>query len=150
MFLMHAVYGLGATIAPLIATEFVKSFPNRAYLYFSVSLALAALTGLALLVVFRLRTEDQVVGKRRPMPEVRRASGDESIETELEKRAREKREKDYGDGGSGSKMRRIMKTPAVHFMAFYILIYVSASDYIAVLPLAMVLNHSRELDIAPE
>lgn len=126
MFLLHAIYGLGATVSPLISTEFVKQLPERVYLYFTVSLGLAIFTAIALLVVFKLRTEDQVVGKRQAViDQTRRES--EGAETAEELRVREKREKEMGDGGSGSKMRRIMKTPAVHYMAFYILIYVSGS-----------------------
>jgi len=40
-----------------------------------------------------------------------------------EKRDREVQER-RDAGSSGNKMKRIMKTPAVHFMAFYIMIYV--------------------------
>jgi hypothetical protein len=127
MFLLHAIYGLGAMVSPLVSTEFVKSLPDRVYLYFAVSLGLAIFTVICLLVVFRLRTEDQIVGKRQVDAHDSGHRDLSMAETDEEKRLREKREKAYGDGGSGSKMKRIMKTPAVHYMAFYILIYVSYS-----------------------
>jgi fucose permease len=66
MFLMHAVYGLGATVSPFVSTAFVQHEPTHVYYYFAVSLALAILTALVLALVFRGRTEDQVVGKRLP------------------------------------------------------------------------------------
>jgi fucose permease len=105
MFLLHAFYGLGATISPLVSTEFVKKEPNRVYLYFAVSLGLAAFIIALLLVVFRLRTEDQIVGKR------------EVVQSETTTETSEME-------GSGDKMKRILRTPAVHAMAFYLMIYV--------------------------
>ncbi|ODO03159.1 hypothetical protein I350_06004 [Cryptococcus amylolentus CBS 6273] len=99
MFLMHAFYGFGATISPFVATAFVQHIPDRVYLYFTVSLGLAVFTAALVLGVFRLRTEDQIVGSRQ-----------EEVE--------EKKE------DSGSKMKRILKTPVVHCMAFYIVIHV--------------------------
>ncbi|WVR04454.1 hypothetical protein IAU60_001457 [Kwoniella sp. DSM 27419] len=98
MFLMHAMYGFGATISPFVATAFVKHEQRRVYLYFAASLGLAALTCLSMVVVFRGRTEDQVVGRR---PVVKGAAGD-----------------------STSKLSRILRTPVIHAMAFYMVIYV--------------------------
>jgi len=121
---MHAIYGFGATISPLVSTEFVKQLPGTVYYYFAVSLGLALFTSLALVLVFRLRTEDQVVGRRGP-DEV--AAEDVVVgptgESEGEKRDREMLQRREA-GSSGNKMSRIMKTPAVHFMSFYIMIYV--------------------------
>jgi hypothetical protein len=147
MFLMHAVYGLGATVAPLVATEFVKKVPHRVYLYFSASLGLALVTALALISVFRGRTEDQVVGRR-----VREVEGiqDGTLEGGGDEKARSGAEvavggvavpgmEEKGDEvervvqqpkKSGGKMKAIMSIPAVHYMAFYITIYVSLSSTI--------------------
>jgi Na+-driven multidrug efflux pump len=66
MFLMHAIYGFGATVSPLVSTEFVKSLNDTVYYYFAVSLGLALFTCITLFTVFRLRTEDQIVGRREP------------------------------------------------------------------------------------
>jgi len=129
MFLMHAFYGLGATVSPLVSTEFVKRVQNRVYLYFCVSLGLAVGTVVALILVFRGRTEDQVVGQRQPDPY---SSNRVGLDTPAELATpvigsdtpREKEERPVHSGGSGGKMKRIMMTPAVHYMAFYILIYV--------------------------
>jgi len=124
---MHAIYGFGATVSPLVSTEFVKQLRSTVYYYFAVSLGLALFTSFTLFAVFRLRTEDQIVGRR--TPEITSTSGEE-VETPVvagessgEKRDREIQER-RDAGSSGNKMKRIMKTPAVHFMAFYIMIYV--------------------------
>jgi len=118
---MHAIYGFGATVSPLVSTEFVKSLSSTVYYYFAVSLGLALFTCVALFTVFRLKTEDQVVGRREP--EVVSQTDAVVGESEGEKRDREVQER-RDAGSSGNKMKRIMKTPAVHFMAFYIMIYV--------------------------
>jgi fucose permease len=147
MFLMHAVYGLGATVSPFVSTAFVQHEPTHVYYYFAVSLALAILTATVLAVVFRGRTEDQVVGKRLPdgdgetsaevhggvpMTTTSTSVGVESgVVTPVEKEARQQHQQRLPDEarekleGSGNKMKRIMRTPAIHFMAFYIMIYVS-------------------------
>ncbi|ORX34412.1 major facilitator superfamily domain-containing protein [Kockovaella imperatae] len=144
MFLLHAFYGLGATISPLVSTEFVKRFQSQVYLYFWVSLGMAALTVTSLVLVFRLRTEDQVVGRRKdPLAvgtETVAQSGGTSaeIESDVELKARPtgdvsahlptpdstSAKESKQRGGSSGKMKRIMTTPAVHYMAFYICIYV--------------------------
>ncbi len=128
MFLMHAIYGFGATVSPLISTEFVKRVPNRVYLYFCVSVGLGLATGTTLIVVFRGRTDDQVVGKRRPDAVPDRQEGSTASQDESEMETPETGEKEAAPiraGGSSGKMKAIMQTPAVHYMAFYILIYVS-------------------------
>lgn len=124
---MHAIYGFGATVSPLVSTEFVKQLSGTVYYYFAVSLGLALFTSLALFLVFRLRTEDQVVGRRgideTTSEEVAAPQPEPYGESSGEKRDRESKERREA-GSSGNKMKRIMKTPAVHFMAFYIMIYV--------------------------
>ncbi|ODN75425.1 hypothetical protein L202_06576 [Cryptococcus amylolentus CBS 6039] len=118
MFLMHAFYGFGATISPFVATAFVQHIPDRVYLYFTVSLGLAVFTAALVLGVFRLRTEDQIVGSRQ-----------EEVEEKKEVFSSETVQKDGPpvkkiNQDSGSKMKRILKTPVVHCMAFYIVIHV--------------------------
>jgi MFS family permease len=65
MFVLHAIYGLGATVSPFVSTAFLQQLPNVFYYYFTISLALALATVVALVVTFQWRTEDQVVGKFR-------------------------------------------------------------------------------------
>ena len=125
---MHAVYGLGATVAPLVSTQFVKRVPARFYLYFCVSVGLGLATASALILVFQGRTDDQVVGRRQPDPVSVDRGGQQEGRVEA---IREKDSTPLDSGGSGSgsgsgkKMMAIMKLPAMHYMAFYIFIYVS-------------------------
>ncbi|WWD22161.1 hypothetical protein CI109_106650 [Kwoniella shandongensis] len=123
MFLMHAMYGFGATVSPFVSTAFVQHVGQEVYYYYAVSLGLALITVAALLIVFKLRTEEQIVGHRA-------VEGQEAPLSENEKAAGERRTVPVsagyveGAGGSSGKMKQILKTPSVHFMAFYILIYV--------------------------
>lgn len=118
---MHAWYGFGATISPFVSTAFVKHEPQRVYLYFAVSLGLAIMTAIALVVVFRLRTDDQIVGKRGETDQESTDSSEVPTAVNSEGQVSEKKPKH----DSSSKMKRIMKTPVVHCMAFYMVIYVS-------------------------
>lgn len=122
MFLMHAVYGLGATLAPLVSTQFVKRIPTRFYLYFCVSVGLGLATAMALILVFQGRTDDQVVGRRQPDPVTVNRVNQQELSSVAN---REKDSIPPDSGGSGKKMKAIMRMPAMHYMAFYIFIYVS-------------------------
>ncbi|KAK8846779.1 hypothetical protein IAR55_005867 [Kwoniella newhampshirensis] len=123
MFLMHAMYGFGATISPFVSTAFVQHVDKEVYYYYAVSLGLALATAASLIVVFRFRTEDQIVGRRA-------IEGQEIPVIDGEKTGRERKQVPISAGhveeagGSSGKMKRILQTPSVHFMAFYILIYV--------------------------
>ena len=110
MFFMHAMYGFGATVAPLVATEFVKKYPSQVTYFFAVSLGLALVDAAALVVVFRFRTEDQCVGPRAPEP----------LDPDTEAIDVPRQNQD-----SSSKFWDIMKTPTVQYLAIYLLIYVS-------------------------
>lgn len=110
MSIAHAVYGLGATVAPLVSTQFVIHV-SRFYLYYVISVALAAFTSTLLLVVFRGRQEDEIVGVK-------------PRDADYEERLQQGKE---GERGSAGKLGRLLRIPAVHYMAFYCLIYVSCS-----------------------
>lgn len=135
MFLMHAVYGLGATVSPLVSTQFVKRVQTRVYLYYAVSLGLAACTLAALILVFNFRTDDQIVGQREadvfspvvsrepaalPSPDSPEATIDGQEPATPAVRDKDSR----NNSNSGGKMKRILRTPSVHFMALFITIYV--------------------------
>jgi len=62
MFYVQSCFGLGATIAPFISTAFAQHVTERAYLYYIVAMAVALITAVVLVLVFELRTEEQVVG----------------------------------------------------------------------------------------
>ncbi|WWC85360.1 uncharacterized protein L201_000223 [Kwoniella dendrophila CBS 6074] len=114
MFLMHAVCGFGATISPFVSTAFVQHVPSRVYLYFAVSEGLALATVLALVVVFRLRTDEQIVGRRQ-------------TETRIDKEGTSRQVDPNHEGGasaSGGKLKQILTTPVVHYMALFLLLYV--------------------------
>ncbi|WWC87139.1 uncharacterized protein L201_002025 [Kwoniella dendrophila CBS 6074] len=112
MFLMHAMYGFGATVSPFVSTAFVQRVPSRVYLYFAVSLGLALTTVLALIAVFKLRTDDQIVGRRQ-------------VETRLDEDGTSREvDPNHEGGASGGKLKQILTTPVVHYMAFFMLIYV--------------------------
>lgn len=126
LFLMHAVYGLGATASPLVATQFVKHFRHKVYYYYFVSLALGLVTALMLLGVFQLRTEDQVAGRRvedQPVPvtpvETKSDGGELGGVPEPASPTAK-----TGPTSSGSKMKQIMSIGATHYMALFILLYV--------------------------
>lgn len=118
---MHAWYGFGATVSPFVSTAFVQHVPQRVYIYFAVSLGLAIVTAIALVAVFRLRTDDQIVGKREETDQDSTDSSEVPAAVNSEGQVSEKKPK----RDSSSKMKRIMKTPVVHCMAFYMVIYVS-------------------------
>ncbi|WVW78707.1 hypothetical protein I302_100667 [Kwoniella bestiolae CBS 10118] len=113
MFLMHAMYGFGATVSPFVSTAFVQHVPNHVYYYFAVSLGLALATVFFLVVVFKGRTDSQIVGKRQM--EIRVNNDGTTTESDPAHKENE---------GSGGKMKQILKTPVVHYMAFYMAIYV--------------------------
>ncbi|WVW78708.1 hypothetical protein I302_100668 [Kwoniella bestiolae CBS 10118] len=111
MFLMHAMYGVGATVSPFVSTLFVQRLPNRVYYYFAVSLGLALMTALSLIAVFQARTEDQVVGRRQREIRVKDGTPCKVDPSQKENEA------------SGGKMKEILKMPVIHCMAFFMLIY---------------------------
>ncbi|WVQ84076.1 hypothetical protein IAT38_006221 [Cryptococcus sp. DSM 104549] len=137
MFLMHAWYGFGATVSPFVSTAFVQHVPNEVYYYYAVSLGLAVITLAALVLTFKFRTDDQLVGMR-VEEEVDEKDGGGAVESAEAgagvtvppgetaeapvEQAEKKKKKENTD--SGGKMKAIMKTPVVHYMAFYILSYV--------------------------
>ncbi|QRW04844.1 major facilitator superfamily transporter [Ceratobasidium sp. AG-Ba] len=59
MGLLHAAYGAGAFVSPLIATQFAQ-IPRWSFHYLT-SLGFAIANAITLLVVFRLRTQDEIL-----------------------------------------------------------------------------------------
>ncbi|GFZ44913.1 hypothetical protein JCM24511_02639 [Saitozyma sp. JCM 24511] len=56
----HALYGAGAAISPLVATEFATYVPKITY-YYLVSLGIALLLGTIILLVFRGRRAEEII-----------------------------------------------------------------------------------------
>lgn len=149
MFLLHAMYGLGATVAPLVSTQFVKSLDSHVYYYYCVSLGLAFFTMSTLILVFGLRTEDQILGPRAEEPEptasadptgTATASGTDAVApntstlaahpaetgaTDAEAgRISEKQPAGGANPTSNNKMKLLLRTPSVYMMCFFMLFYV--------------------------
>ena len=146
---MHAVYGLGATISPLISTEFVKRMSGRVYLYFLVSVGLSLVCIFTLVVTLQLRTDDQIVGRRGAAAdsadavELDRVSQEDEKDlrmdslgnaTETTAMTKSSIEEDTAEVAelsddrvvaSSDKFKRLLQLPTVHYMAFYVAIYVS-------------------------
>lgn len=120
MSLLHAWFGVGATISPFISTTFVKHVP-KAYRYYLVAAGVAFVVAITLMGVFELRTTDQIIktqdgsGEEESIP--LNPAGDEEPVKEI----REKKKKQ----GSGDKMREILRMPSVYAIILYMFIYVS-------------------------
>jgi fucose permease len=56
MGILHAVYGLGALVSPLVATQFANA--RHWSFHYIASLGIALLTLISLLVIFRGRTQN--------------------------------------------------------------------------------------------
>ena len=147
--MLHAAYGLGATVSPFVATAFAQRVTGRFYLYFITSLGLGIGTVITLILTFQGRTEDQIVGKRpdegleavpgvlnsatepgtTPLDEHKGAvpaeaesKGDIMLPTELgEATGAEAR-------GSSAKYMAILSTPKAYFLCIYIFLYVSLRE----------------------
>ena len=62
VFQVQACFGLGATIAPFLSTLVVERFAGRPHLFFLVAMGVSCVNALILLVTFKGRTENQVLG----------------------------------------------------------------------------------------
>ncbi|KDQ09339.1 hypothetical protein BOTBODRAFT_37096 [Botryobasidium botryosum FD-172 SS1] len=98
MSLLHAAYGCGAFIAPLVATQF-SSMAHWSFHYLA-SLGLALINCIFLNVVFRLKSQEQALSK----------AGIVVVES--------------GATNESGKMKQIMKVKTVHVLALFIFVYV--------------------------
>ncbi|KAJ1311652.1 hypothetical protein OPQ81_010127 [Rhizoctonia solani] len=102
MGLLHAVYGAGAFIAPLIATQFAQ-LPKWSFHYLT-SLGVSLANAIVLLVVFKLRRQHEIMGL--PDPNISHTHN----ETQT--------------SAVSNKYREIFSSRAVQLMAFFIWVYV--------------------------
>ncbi|CAE7149286.1 unnamed protein product [Rhizoctonia solani] len=102
MGLLHAVYGAGAFIAPLVATQFAQ-LPRWSFHYLT-SLGVSVANALVLLVVFKLRRQHEIMG----LPDPNIAHSHSETHTP----------------GSSNKYKEIFSSRAVQLMAFFIWVYV--------------------------
>ncbi|KIJ23443.1 hypothetical protein M422DRAFT_39610 [Sphaerobolus stellatus SS14] len=94
---LHAAYGVGATCAPIVATQFAQ-LPRWSFHYLT-SLGLSIANLIILAMVFKFRTQEELLEK----------NGHPPVET---------------NNSQHSTMRQILTTPSVHLLAFFILVYV--------------------------
>ncbi|KAH7345202.1 MFS general substrate transporter [Rhizoctonia solani] len=102
MGLLHAVYGAGAFIAPLIATQFAQ-LPRWSFHYLT-SLGVSVANAIVLLVVFKLRRQHVIMGL--PDPNIAHAHTEAHT------------------SGTSNKYKEIFSSRAVQLMAFFIWVYV--------------------------
>ncbi|KAJ3548188.1 hypothetical protein NMY22_g1355 [Coprinellus aureogranulatus] len=98
MGILHAVYGLGAFAAPLVATQFSQM--EQWSFHYLTSLGLALCNTIILAVVFRFRRQDACL-----------AEGGEHVHA-------------IEEGKETGKFKQIMSEKTVHFLALFILVYV--------------------------
>lgn len=135
MALAHAMYGLGAFVVPLVATQFARRTPQmegRWNYHYLVSLGVALANTLGLVWVFRGKREEALFEEQgfRPVG----AEGDEKVHVG---------HLDHADGnpnqdddptaehaspssalGSHVKFKRILSSPFIHLVAAFSLLYV--------------------------
>ncbi|CAE6523018.1 unnamed protein product [Rhizoctonia solani] len=102
MGLLHAVYGAGAFIAPLIATQFAQ-LPKWSFHYLT-SLGVSVANAIVLLVVFKLRRQHEIMGQ--PDPNIAHSHTEGQTP------------------GSSNKYKEIFSSRVVQLMAFFIWVYV--------------------------
>ncbi|KAF8524366.1 MFS general substrate transporter [Hysterangium stoloniferum] len=94
---MHAIYGFGALSAPLIATQFARL--NRWSFHYLTSLGIAIANLIFLTAVFRFKTQEEILTK----------NGQAPAEVSTSQK---------------NTLRQILQNKTVHFLAFFILVYV--------------------------
>ncbi|KAF8556039.1 MFS general substrate transporter [Imleria badia] len=99
MGLLHAAYGAGAMSSPLVATQFAQ-LPRWSFHYLA-SLGIALINTVLLIVVFRLKGQDECLAQ------IGQPTGEQS-------------ESDSGN----SRFRQIFALKDVHLLAVFILVYV--------------------------
>jgi len=97
---MHAIYGTGALVAPLVATQF--SAMSHWSFHYLCSLGLATVTTLALILVFRFKTQEECFSEIGQLPQ--------------------NRENETAEQNSG-KYKQILTIKSVHYLACFLLIY---------------------------
>ncbi|KAG8924709.1 hypothetical protein FRC02_010232 [Tulasnella sp. 418] len=97
MGILHAVYGLGAFSAPLVATQFAQR-PKWSF-HFLVSLGISIINTVVLVAVFKLKRQEHF------LPDETASSSNTEIISE-------------------NKYKKIMSQKLVHYLAAFILVYV--------------------------
>ncbi|KDR80389.1 hypothetical protein GALMADRAFT_223273 [Galerina marginata CBS 339.88] len=98
MGVLHAAYGLGAFASPLVATQFAQH-PRWSF-HFLASLGIAVSNTIILIAVFKLKGQDECLEQAGEVIPEKSAASEENT------------------------FRQVMRTRAVHLLAFFILVYV--------------------------
>ncbi|KZV98114.1 MFS general substrate transporter [Exidia glandulosa HHB12029] len=107
MGILHAVYGLGAFVAPFVATPFSSMKAKQWALFYITSAGIAAIAAVALSVVFRFKRQDVLLHETNSEIHKEEPSADGTVTV---------------DGRN--KMMHTLSLPLVHYLAFYIGVYV--------------------------
>ncbi|KAI0739076.1 major facilitator superfamily domain-containing protein [Daedaleopsis nitida] len=94
---LHASYGLGALISPLVATELAKD-PRHWSFHYIISAGLYLMYAALLWASFRGKRQEEIMAEEGEFPEI--------------------------DDGSANKFKQMMRLKEVHLMSFFTLIYV--------------------------
>jgi len=124
MALIHAMYGFGAFVTPLVATQFAREdMKSKWNFHYLCSLSLATVNFLALILTFRGKREETLFAEQNYVPV---QDGVEMITTAVvENEAGEPVEEVVvKPDDSKTKMKRILKSPFVYLVALFSWIYV--------------------------
>jgi len=97
MGILHAAYGVGALVSPLIATQFAQQ--HRWSFHYLISLAVATLNTVLLVCVFKFMTQDECLAQIGQAVEEKELVGE-------------------------SKYKEMFRLKALHLLALFILVYV--------------------------
>ncbi|EMD35608.1 hypothetical protein CERSUDRAFT_116336 [Gelatoporia subvermispora B] len=100
MGILHAVYGLGAFVSPLIATQFSQL--HRWSFHYLTSLGIATINIAVLIVVLRFKTQEECLLEIGQVPS----------------------EPSAAQTSQGNKYKQIFRLSAVHYLALFLTVYV--------------------------
>ncbi|KAI9509245.1 MFS general substrate transporter [Russula earlei] len=115
MGILHAAYGAGALVSPLVATQFAQS--HRWSFHYLTSLACATLNTVLLLCIFKFKTQDGESDLIEDML-ILTSNHDSECLAQIGQEVEEK------EAVGGSKYKEMFKLRALHLLAFFILVYV--------------------------
>ncbi|KAG9014374.1 hypothetical protein FRB94_012780 [Tulasnella sp. JGI-2019a] len=102
--IMHAMFGTGALVAPLVATQFAQQ--RHWSFHYLTSLGFAAVNNVLVIVVFKWKRQEQLI----PEAASRRAANAPDAES----------------SNGGNKLLQIWRLPTVHFMSLFLFLYVGS------------------------
>lgn len=119
---MHSMYGVGALIAPLLATYFAAHYPDRFFMHYSVSTTLALFQTVAVALTFRLKPIDELVPPR--IHQSQSASEGKPIELGKYNNDDTSNDNDDDDPLPPATMSTIFRTPMIQLMSLFLLVYI--------------------------